>query len=47
MIKTPVKFQKDRYKTVRGVVLTWFLLLTWNHAKTVLVKNVKKVEKKK
>ena len=46
MNKTPVKFQKDQYKTVRGVVLTWYLLLAWNHAKKS-VKNVKKVKKKK
>ena len=33
MIKIPVKFQKDRYKTVGGVVLTRFPLQTQNHAK--------------
>ena len=32
MIKTPVKFQKDRSKTVGGVALTRFLLQTRNHA---------------
>ena len=32
MIKTPVKFQKDRSKTVGGVALTRYLLQTRNHA---------------
>ena len=36
MIKIPVKFQKDPYKTVGGVVLTRFPLQTRNHAKNVL-----------
>ena len=48
MIKIPVtvKFQKNRYKTVGGVALTRFPLQTLNHAKKVLVKNVKKKQKK-
>ena len=33
MIKIPVKFQKDRYKTVGGIVLTRFPLHTQNYAK--------------
>ena len=33
MIKVPVKFQKDRYKTVGGVALTRFPLQSRNHAK--------------
>ena len=45
MIKIPVKFQKDRYKTVGGVVLTRFPLQTRNYAEKV--KNVKKSKKKK
>ena len=43
MIKIPVKFQKDRYKTVGGVALTRFPLQTWNHAKK---SKLKKAEKK-
>ena len=31
-IKTPVKFRKDRFKTVGGVALTKYLLQTRNHA---------------
>ena len=45
MITIPVKFQKDRYKTVGGVALTRLPLQTQNHApritKKVEVKNVK------
>ena len=33
MIKIPVKFQKDLYKTVGGVALTRLPLQTQNHAK--------------
>ena len=33
MIKIPVKFQKDPYKTVGGVALTRSPLQTRNHAK--------------
>ena len=48
MIKIPVKFQKDRYKTVGGVVLTRFPLQTRNHAKKKSkLKMWKKVKKKK
>ena len=47
MIKTPVKFQKDWYKTVGGVVLTRFPLQTRNHAKKFEVKNMKKAKKNK
>ena len=32
ILKTPVKFQKDRTKTVGGVKGTKHLLKTWNHA---------------
>ena len=32
MIKTPVKFQKDQSKTVKGVGLTRYQLQTRNHA---------------
>ena len=44
MAKIPVKFQKDRYKTVEGIALTMFPLQTRNHAKTKL-KMEKKSEK--
>ena len=46
MIKIPVKFQKDRYKTVGGVALTRSPLQTRNHAKKSL-KSEKKVKKNK
>ena len=32
ILKTPVKFQKDRTETVGGVKGTKYLLKTWNHA---------------
>ena len=32
ILKTPVKFQKDRTKTVGGVKGTKYLLKIWNHA---------------
>ena len=35
MVKTPVKFQKDRFKTVEGVALTRYLLQTRNHAPSI------------
>ena len=38
MIKIPVKFQKDRYKIVGGVVLTRSPLQTQNHAKKFKLK---------
>ena len=45
MIKIPVKFQKDRYKTV-GVALTRFPLQTRNHTKNSKLKMWKKWKKK-
>ena len=38
MIKIPVKFQRDRYKTVGGVAVTRSPLQTQNHAKTSKLK---------
>ena len=44
MIKTPVKFQKDRFKTVGGVALTRYLLQTRNHAPRITHHTPRKAE---
>ena len=44
MIKTPVKFKKDRFETVGGVALTRYLLQIRNHAPCITLHAPRKAE---